>query len=199
MLAERIVAPAASSAGRARVDDLLRAIAGSPAGTALSALLEVQPGARDLTAAIADGSPYLFDLIRAVPARWVALLEADPQARLDTLLVDIAAAASHDQATAMRLWRRAKAEASLLIAAADTGGVWNLATIMQALTQVADAAVGAAVRYLLAEAAREGKLIVSDPAQPERGSGYAVLALGKMGAHELELFERYRPHRLVRP
>src|SRR5262249_28141710 len=61
----------------------------------------------------------------------------------------------------------------------------DLSTIMKALTRVADAAVGAAVRHLLAEAVREDKLAVADWTQPERGSGYAVLALGKMGAHEL--------------
>src|SRR5262249_34909299 len=61
----------------------------------------------------------------------------------------------------------------------------DLSTIMKALTRVADAAVGAAVRHLLAETVREDKLAVADWTQPERGSGYFVLALGKMGAHEL--------------
>ena len=41
------------------------------------------------------------------------------------------------------------------------------------------------MRYLLAGAARAGKLAPPDPAQPEAGSGYVVLAMGKMGGFEL--------------
>ena len=40
------------------------------------------------------------------------------------------------------------------------------------------------MRYLLRGAAR-GKLKPRDPANPEEGSGYVVLAMGKMGAFEL--------------
>ena len=85
----------------------------------------------------------------------------------------------------MRLLRRMKAEAALLIALADIGGVWPVMRVTRALTALADAAVGAAVRYLLGDAARRGRLTPADPAQPEQGSGYIVLAMGKMGAHEL--------------
>ncbi len=42
-----------------------------------------------------------------------------------------------------------------------------------------------AVRYLLREAARRGKLKPTDARHPETGSGYIVLAMGKMGAFEL--------------
>ena len=43
----------------------------------------------------------------------------------------------------------------------------------------------AAVDYLLADAQRRGKLKISDPGRPAEGSGYIVLAMGKMGAGEL--------------
>ena len=86
----------------------------------------------------------------------------------------------------MRLLRRMKAEAALLIALADIGGVWPVMRTTQALTELADTAVAAAVRFLLRDAVR------ARPAQarairrePERGSGYIVLAMGKMGAFEL--------------
>ena len=41
------------------------------------------------------------------------------------------------------------------------------------------------MRYLLRGAAAQGKLKPRDPATPEEGSGYVVLAMGKMGAFEL--------------
>ena len=57
--------------------------------------------------------------------------------------------------------------------------------VTEALTEVADTAVDAAVRHLLAGAATAGHLAPADPERPEAGSGYVVLAMGKMGAGEL--------------
>ena len=184
-LVERLTLLPAPPTGRPRVEAFLHALGDAPEREVLATLFEDHPRARALTDVIADGSPYLFDLIVESPARWLALLTCDPQARLATLLTDMAAGAAEEQAAAMRIWRQGKAEASLLIAAADIGGVWDLPTITHALTQISDAAVAAAVRHVLAEAVREDGLLVPDPARPEPGSGYFVLALGKMGAHEL--------------
>jgi glutamate-ammonia-ligase adenylyltransferase len=78
-----------------------------------------------------------------------------------------------------------KAEAALLIALADIGCVWPVMRVTTALTGIADTAAGAAVRYLLADAARHGRLNPHDRARPDEGSGYIVLAMGKMGAFEL--------------
>ena len=52
-----------------------------------------------------------------------------------------AAAVSKDEAEAMRELRRMKAEAALLIALADIGGVWPVMRTAHALTELADAAV----------------------------------------------------------
>ena len=96
-----------------------------------------------------------------------------------------AVAATSDEAEAMRLLRHMKAEAALLIALADIGGVWPVMRATRALTDLADAAVDAAARFVLAEAARAGRLAPKDEARPQDGSGYIVLAMGKMGAFEL--------------
>ena len=85
----------------------------------------------------------------------------------------------------MAILRRMKAEAALLIALTDIGGVWPVARVTRALTDVADTALNAAVNYLLRDAVHGGKLIASDAGQPEGGSGYIVLAMGKMGGCEL--------------
>src|SRR5204863_3282171 len=112
--------------------------------------------------------------------------EADPEARFAALIADVERAGDAENAAdIMRALRRAKAEAALLIALADIGGVWPVEHVTRALTEFADAALGAAVRYLLRGSAANGKLKPSDPAKPEQGSGYVVLAMGKMGAFEL--------------
>jgi glutamate-ammonia-ligase adenylyltransferase len=83
------------------------------------------------------------------------------------------------------LLRAMKAEAALLIALADVGGVWPVMRAARALTELADAAVDAAAHFVLAEAVREGRLTPKDKKRPQDGSGYIVLAMGKMGAYEL--------------
>jgi glutamate-ammonia-ligase adenylyltransferase len=189
-LARRITsAPRAASPKSAQVAvaDWLLSIAGTPAEAPLTNLIANFPIVGTLIEGIAGGSPYLWDLVRADPVRFVALLEDDPDERLNALRLRTiqALAACDDEAGAMRLLRQHKAEAALLIAIADIGGAWEVMRVTRALTEVADTAIGAAVRFLLAAAARAGKLTPSDPVQPEQGSGYVVIAMGKMGAGEL--------------
>ena len=189
-LARRVAAaPYLSDAGEAhaRVESWLAEIAGTPAGKALERLLADHPKIDALMAGLAEGSPHLWDLVRADPARLATLLQSDPDSRFDAILAGAtrAIAAATDEAEVMRLLRRMKAEAALLTALADIGGVWPVMRVTAALTALADTAVGAAVRHLLADAARRRRLDPTDPARPEIGSGYIVLAMGKMGAHEL--------------
>ncbi len=176
---------------RARVEEWLAEIARGGAGKAIKQLLAPAKSREgkvgDVIAAIAEASPYLWDLVRADPNRFLALLDADPEAHFTKLIagVDNAGASATDDADVMRALRRAKAEGALLIALADIGGVWPVERVTRALTEFADAALGAAVRYLLRGAVTQGKLKPRDPAKPEEGSGYVVLAMGKMGAFEL--------------
>ncbi len=168
---------------RARVADWLA----TSEGSALASLVAEAPLARSLIEGVADGSPYLWDLVAGDAKRLLGLLSADADAHLAAMIAATtrAMAAASEDDEAMRLLRKVKSEAALLIALADLGGVWDVARITRALTAVADAAVGAAVDYLLARAARAGRLAPSDRAHPGPGSGYIVLAMGKMGAHEL--------------
>ncbi|HKA77323.1 MAG TPA: bifunctional [glutamine synthetase] adenylyltransferase/[glutamine synthetase]-adenylyl-L-tyrosine phosphorylase, partial [Pseudolabrys sp.] len=129
----------------------------------------------------------LWELIAREPERFLRLLQRNPDQHLSNLLAEhnVAVASSTDEAEAMRWLRRMKAEAALLIALADIGGVWTVMRTTRALTGLADTAVNAAVRFVLAEAARAGRLIPKSKSQPESGSGFIVLAMGKMGAYEL--------------
>jgi glutamate-ammonia-ligase adenylyltransferase len=189
-LAQRIVAaPQLVSAkdSRALVQRWQSELGAGETTTALKGLLKTYPKAAALLTGIADGSPYLWELVHSDADRLLRVLQSDPETHLQHLFSETLAAvlAAEDENDAMRRLRRMKAEAALTTALADLGGVWPVAQVTRALTELADAAVGAAVRFLLAEAARSGKLGLPDATDPQIGSGLIVLAMGKMGAFEL--------------
>jgi len=189
-LAQRIRASqhlAAASEARTRVSDWRAEIADTACGKSLIQLFAAHPMLDGLVMSLAEGSRYLWELARADPERLVSLLEAEPERRFDDILTDAkrAIAAAHGEAEVMRLLRRMKSEAALLIALADIGGIWPVMQVIERQTKLADVAVGSAVEYLLADAQRRGKLKVSDAGRPGEGSGYIVVAMGKMGAGEL--------------
>src|SRR5882757_904733 len=187
-LAERIVAAPRLSgpeSARQRLDGWLHEIAQTPAGTSLKQVILERPNVRALLEGLADGSSYLWELARADPDRLVALLDADPDGRLEALIAGVTTSVAVSEDELMRELRRMKAEGALLIALADIGGVWPITRVIAALTELADAAVGAAVRHLLADAAERGRYHPIDPSRPESGSGYIVFAMGKMGSGEL--------------
>jgi glutamate-ammonia-ligase adenylyltransferase len=146
-----------------------------------------QSRGRDILLGIAEFSPYLFDLIRADPARLVRLLTCDPEPHLAALIdktsVEVLAASS--EAEVMLLLRRLKAEAALMIALCDIGGVWPVMRVTAALTDLAVACVQMALRFMLRQEVTRGRMNAPNPDQPEEGSGLIVLAMGKMGAGEL--------------
>ncbi len=172
---------------RVRVSDWLADIARTSAGKALKRLLAAHATVNAVIEGLAEASPYLWDLASADPARLLAILEADPERHLKSVLAQTMQAidGARDEKKAMSLLRRMKAEAALLIALADIGGAWPLPQITQALTELADTAIGAAVRFLLRDTMRRGKLNPLDPARVEEDCGYVVVAMGKMGAFEL--------------
>jgi glutamate-ammonia-ligase adenylyltransferase len=178
---------AARAAARARVAEWLGEVGGSAAGKALKRRIDAFPKLAALLAGLAEGSPYLWELATSEPDRLLAMLDADPDRHFRQVLTTATrtAAATKSEDTAMRALRRMKAEAALLIALADIGGLWPVMQTTRALTELADAAVGAAVRFLLRDAASRGRLKPVDAVRPEQGSGLIVLAMGKMGAFEL--------------
>jgi glutamate-ammonia-ligase adenylyltransferase len=190
MLAERIVsAPQLidAAAATARLKEWRKDISRDAAGKALAAILEQHPLVAQLITSFAESSPFLWDLSTAEPQRLLSLLRADPDRYFTEVISNGSAAVvrAKDEAQAMRALRRMKAEASLLIAVCDIGGVWPIMDAARALTQLADSAVSSAVRYLLGDMVKAGRLSPPNPARVEEGSGYIVLAMGKMGAFEL--------------
>ena len=170
-----------------KFEDWLSEIGRTAAGKRLQSLLAASPKAAELIAGLAEYSPHLWDLATADHERLLTLLQSDPEKHLAALLAATKTqiAAGADEAEVMRLLRQMKAEASLLVALADIGGVWQTEQVTRAMTELADCAICSAVHFLLDGLALSGQLTLTNPAHSEIGSGYFVLAMGKMGAFEL--------------
>jgi len=153
--------------------------AGLPPGT-------IPPESVALAEAVAGGSPFLRQLMLRDPCFAGRVFREDAEGLLNA---EMAALASFDpglsQADLMQRLRQAKRRMSLLIAIADLSGRWPVEQVTAALTDFADATLRAAVAWLLADGARQGKITLAVPADPQKGSGYVTLAMGKQGAHEL--------------
>jgi [glutamine synthetase] adenylyltransferase / [glutamine synthetase]-adenylyl-L-tyrosine phosphorylase len=176
---------AASAKAEQRLTDWLAEL--EPAQAAAIHDLLDRRFAKTILLGIIEFSPYLFDLIRADAARLIRLLTCDPDAHLAWLIEkasrDVLAASGETEL--MHVLRRTKSEAALLIALCDIGGIWPVMRVTAALTDLAVASVQAALRYLFRQEAVRGRLSPPNPDRPEEGSGLFVLAMGKMGAGEL--------------
>lgn len=134
-------------------------------------------GLLDLIEGVAGGSAYLSASIHRESA-WLA--------RVSHLAVEDAfSALLHFDTTSLQALsdslRIAKRRGALLIALADIGGLWDLKQVTAALTRLAEAAVKTGLQFLVEAEAARGKLAV-DPAE---AAGMFALAMGKMGAYEL--------------
>jgi glutamate-ammonia-ligase adenylyltransferase len=174
-----------SSTAEQRLEDWLAELEPAQAADIRSWL--DRPAARAILLGIAEFSPYLYDLVRADAARLIRVLSCDPEAHLAALIEttsrDVLAAAN--EADVMQLLRRLKSEAALMIALCDIGGVWPVMRVTAALTDLAVSSVQAGLRFLLRQEVARGRMTAADPDRPEEGCGLIVLAMGKMGAGEL--------------
>jgi glutamate-ammonia-ligase adenylyltransferase len=154
---------------------------------ALDSLVARFPRAKAILLGIAESSPYLFDLVRADGARALRLLGCEPERHLPELIANTCGevSAASTEADVMQLLRGMKSEAALLIALCDIGGVWPVMGVTAALTELAVASLQAALRFVLRQEAARGRLLPPNTDEPEDGSGLVVLAMGKMGAGEL--------------
>ncbi|MCO4319868.1 bifunctional [glutamine synthetase] adenylyltransferase/[glutamine synthetase]-adenylyl-L-tyrosine phosphorylase [Phyllobacterium sp. 21LDTY02-6] len=139
-------------------------------------------------AAVLDLSPYLRDVLLRRPAIVAPLADASLAERLQQLVDEIEAIWQAEEITEARLMtalRLLKQEVHVLVALGDLSGIFSTQETTLWLSRLAEAAVGAAIRFLLSDAHAAGKLKLPDPAHPDRDSGWIVLAMGKFGAFEL--------------
>ena len=144
-------------------------------------LPDLGPEIMALLTATAGCSPYLRGLMRR-EAGWLPEALADPESALDAVLAALEAAAPDALPLALR---QAKRRVALLTALCDLGGVWPLETMTGALTRLADRAVHLALITQVGEEIRRGKLPGATPDDAATAGGMVALAMGKMGAGEL--------------
>ena len=136
----------------------------------------VEPDLRHLLGAVASVSPFLADLVRKEDA-WL-------RRRLDTCEIDhpVEIENTHDLGAALR---RAKRRLALWTALCDLSGIWQVEQVCGTLTDFADRAVQCAFDYAISQQIARGRLPgLARDAHP-RDTGLFVLAMGKMGAGEL--------------
>lgn len=174
--------PLVSEGGLAALD----ALCAEEECTALRDALAGHDAARRLLAGVHDGSTFLWRLVTRYPDRAAALLQGEPEVEIARICAGArTTAAMTDEAEVMRTLRRLRAEAALLIALCDLGGLWNVDQVVEALSEFADASVEGAFNNVLREAIEAGEITPADPDRPTEGLGMFILALGKHGAREL--------------
>lgn len=152
----------------------------------ISALL-ADPAMGPFLAAVAADSPFLGRMMVRDVAALPGMLSEDPDAALSVIIGDAAHAAREagNIEALMADLRGARRHACLLIALADLAQAWTVAETTRALTVFADAAIDAAIHWLLNRAVASGELEVADPDSPGRVSGLTIIGMGKAGAYEL--------------
>ncbi len=142
----------------------------------------------EAAAAAMAHAPYLArliarraDLLGDIADDWPQRLLADANAMAHHITLD---PPPLDQG--MCALRRAKDAVHLALAIADLARAWPLAAVTGALTDFADAALRAALALAAKECARRGEITLSAFGGPNGpASGFTLIAMGKMGAGEL--------------
>ncbi len=165
----------------AQITRIPRIFKADQARDARALMPDVAPEVSDLLAGVGSASPYLLDLMKK-EAAWCQGALDDPQAALRDVIDGAAHAAPDKIASHLREGKR---RVALLTGLADLGGVWTLEQITGALTDFADAACQAALVAALKAQIKRGKLPGMTEGDAETGAGMVVLAMGKMGAKEL--------------
>ncbi len=153
----------------------------------LAALIRQTNGTSAFLAAVLDLSPFIRDVLTARPQILETLFDVPLHVRVDDLINSVSNAAFEDwpEAELMTFLRRTKHETHVLIALGDLAGQFGGKETTERVSRLAIACVRTAVAFLLRDANAKGLLQLPDPLHPESGSGWIILAMGKLGANEL--------------
>jgi len=172
--------------GADALTSLTTALRDAPDLAEAAALLAEAPRVRELLTATFSGSPYLASLALRDPSSLAACLLRDPDEHLakarSALAADVAGAASAKEV--MGLLRRFKHRIALLTGLADLGGVWSTPATLHAMSEAADAVLQESTGFLFRKA-REAGQVAAQPSAASPTPGYFVIAMGKLGAFEL--------------
>jgi len=151
------------------------------ANDVLAAYPKQPPELEALIAGVAGCSSYLRSLLMTEQG-WLA-------AHLDAPSDQVVAAINDFDGVGLDILpnrlRRAKRRLALYAALSDCGGAWELEQVTGALTDFADLAVDRVLKALLQAELDRGRLPGCTDDDIASACGMTVLAMGKMGAHEL--------------
>jgi len=141
---------------------------------------------KKLLHAIFGNSPYLTQLF----IKNSGLVKNIAEKGFDETFTKFISETGHDRIflnieEIMGYLRRAKAECSLIVALADITESWNLERITRALSDFAEIALNKTVDFLLSRAGGFNEITIQDTAKPGKNSGLIIIAMGKLGAYEL--------------
>ncbi len=148
---------------------------------ARAALPDADPALGDLLEGAGGSSPYLKDLILR-ESEWLGNAADDPDGALAELMTALPLLLPEELKPGLR---QAKRRLALLIALADLAGVWPLERVTGALSDFAALACDLALKIEIAKLVKRGKLPGQGEDDIATAAGLCVLAMGKMGAHEL--------------
>ncbi len=144
------------------------------------------PGVPAMLMGVGGNSPYLAELALREPAALERFVTAGPDAALAAVIAALGrVSATERRPEIAAALRQAKREAALVIALADIGGARALEQVTGALSALAEATLRLALRHLLRTAHDAGEIRLRDPGRPELECGFVALAMGKLGAGEL--------------
>ncbi|WP_343559508.1 bifunctional [glutamine synthetase] adenylyltransferase/[glutamine synthetase]-adenylyl-L-tyrosine phosphorylase [Kiloniella sp. b19] len=154
--------------------------------SALKSRSETSPS-RELIASALCHSPYLSQCMLRHTAFVHELLRDGPDKSLTSLCERLLEQTAFETSTpsVQEQLRHAKQQAALTIALADLSRDWDDCKIVKALSDFANTSIRAALRHLLLVQHNRGNLVLHNPGDPEDDCGYVILAMGKLGADEL--------------
>ena len=132
-------------------------------------------------------SPFLGQSLLRDMRFACTLLEHGPEATFARIVEALPQELSGELTTTrvMTSLRHAKRRVAVTTAIADLTGIWSLESVTTSLSQFVELALSLATAHVLGVAAAAGEISLVDATVPERGSGYFVLGMGKLGAREL--------------
>ncbi|MCX8952595.1 glutamine-synthetase adenylyltransferase [Ruegeria sp. NA] len=135
----------------------------------------------ELVAGTAGSSPYLKGLIER-EREWLPDALLRPDQALSEVMADARKLPTDQLKSGLR---QAKRRVALLTALADISGAWPLEKVTAALTDFGALAADTAAKAEIATLIRRNKLPGMTEDDIETAAGMVILAMGKMGAHEL--------------
>ncbi|KIC26461.1 MULTISPECIES: glutamine-synthetase adenylyltransferase [unclassified Leisingera] len=135
----------------------------------------------DLVAGACGSSPYLKELTDR-EAGWLPQALHDPEAAVQQVFADCRALEAAQLKPGLR---QAKRRLALLTALCDLSGGWSLEQVTGALTDFGALCADVAIKAEIANLIRRKKLPGLTQDDVETAGGMSILAMGKMGAHEL--------------